>query len=256
MAIAAQRVRPSVVERVPRWLTAAVLAAWTIAIVAWATGRGVALSHDALIHSNVPLGAALVASLAAWQVMFAAMMVPTAAPVMARLASGARPAAAMAGFLGAYALVWTAFGTAAFLGDAALHRTVHRVPWLQGHRWVVAGAVLAAAGAFQLTAAKRACLASCRDPERHVRSRERRGVRAGLAYGVACLGDCWALMLVMFAAGMANLWWMAALTALMAYEKLGRDGMRAATFGGATLLGLAGLVFLHPAWIAGLVSAG
>ena len=63
-------------------------------------------------------------------------------------------------------------------------------------------------------------------------------------------------MLVMFAAGMANLWWMAALTALMAYEKLGRDGERAAVVAGFALLGLAGLVFLHPAWIAGLVSAG
>jgi len=260
MAIAVREVRPSAVSRwsslvsVPWWLTASVVAAWAVAIAAWATGRGSALSHDALIHSSLPLWVALVASLAAWQVMFAAMMVPTASPVAALVGNSRKRTAAVGGFLGAYALVWTAFGAAAFLGDAGLHGLVHRVPWLLGHRWGIAGAVLAVAGAFQLTRAKRACLARCRRPEEHVHRGG--GFRAGLSYGMACLGDCWALMLVMFAAGMANLWWMVVLTALMIYEKLGLDGERAATLAGFALLGLAGLTLLHPAWMAGIVSAG
>ena len=165
MAIAVREVRPPVVARVPRWVIAAAVAAWAVAIAAWATGRGVALSHDALIHSNLPLWAALAVSLVAWQVMFAAMMVPAASPVAGLVARREERSAAAGGFLGAYALVWTAFGAAAFLGDAGLHGLVHRVPWLLGHRWAIAGAVLAAAGGFQFTRAKRACLARCRRPE-------------------------------------------------------------------------------------------
>ena len=252
MAIAVRQMRTQSVARVPRGLIAAAVAAWVASVAAWATGRGVSLSHDALIHSNLPLWAALAASLVAWQVMFVAMMVPAASPVGGLVARQERRAA-VGGFLGAYALVWTAFGATAFLGDAGLHGLVHHVPWLLGHRWAIAGAVLAVAGGFQLSRAKRACLASCRRPAEHVRAS---GFRTGLSYGLACLGDCWALMLLMFAAGMANLWWMAALTALMAYEKLGRDGDRAATLAGFALLGLAGLTLLHPAWMAGIVSAG
>ena len=66
---------------------------------------------------------------------------------------------------------------------------------------------------------------------------------ARLDHGLACLGSSWALMLLMFAEGFANLWWMAALTALMVYEANGRHGLRAARFAGAVLL-VAGLAVL------------
>ena len=239
--------------RAPAAAVALAAAGWALAVAAEAIGRASGFHHDALIHSTLPLWLALGASLLAWQVMFAAMMVPSAMPVVGRVSrTHATPRRAAVVFLGAYALVWTAFGAAAFLGDAVLHRTADRVPWMAGNRWVVAGAVLALAGLFQFTGAKRACLARCRafDPG------ERTGFRSGVAYGLACLGDCWALMLVMFAAGVGSVWWMAALTALMVVEKNGHDGERAATFAGIAMLGLAGLVFLHPAWIAGLVTAG
>ena len=60
-------------------------------------------------------------------------------------------------------------------------------------------------------------------------------------------------MLVMFAAGVANLWWMAALGALMFYEKVGRSGDRVTPVAGWALLGLAGLVLLHPVWLPGVL---
>jgi predicted metal-binding membrane protein len=76
-------------------------------------------------------------------------------------------------------------------------------------------------------------------------SRYARGTRAALRLGVAhgrfCLGCCWALMLVGFASGVANLWWMAALTAVMVYEKTARHGSEAVTPIGVGLL-LAGFV--------------
>jgi len=60
----------------------------------------------------------------------------------------------MAAFLGGYALIWTMFGWAAFVGDAVLHNIVDRTPWLAAHPWLIARGVLAGAGAFQFTALK------------------------------------------------------------------------------------------------------
>ena len=59
-------------------------------------------------------------------------------------------------------------------------------------------------------------------------------------------------MLVMFAAGVANLWWMAALGALMFYEKAGRFGDRVTPVAGAALIALGALVLLHPVWLPGV----
>src|SRR6266511_2728665 len=65
----------------------------------------------------------------------------------------------------------------------------------------------------------------------------RRGVaeafRLGWGHGLFCLGCCWALMLLMFAAGVADLWWMAALTALTVYEKVGAHGERVVSMAGS-----------------------
>ena len=79
--------------------------------------------------------------------------------------------------------------------------------------------------------------------------------RLGRGHGLFCLGCCWALMLLMFAAGVANLWWMAALTAVMVYEKVGREGARMTRPVGVLLLVLAVLVLLHPAWLPSALTA-
>jgi predicted metal-binding membrane protein len=67
-------------------------------------------------------------------------------------------------FLAGYAAVWTGFGALAFLGDVAVHRTVDAVPWLSERPWLVAGSVLALAGAFQFSDLKERCLSKCRHP--------------------------------------------------------------------------------------------
>ena len=83
--------------------------------------------------------------------------------------------------------------------------------------------------------------------------RYRRGTaaafRLGRQHGVFCLGCCWALMLVMFAAGVANLAWMALLGTVMAYEKVAARGERVVPVVGVTLLTWAALVAAHPAWL-------
>jgi predicted metal-binding membrane protein len=87
----------------------------------------------------------------------------------------------------------------------------------------------------------------------------RRGNAAAFAlghrHGLFCLGCCWALMLLMFAVGVAHLWWMAALTAVMVYEKGGRHGVRLVPAVGVALLALSVSVLLQfPAWLPRLLT--
>jgi predicted metal-binding membrane protein len=225
-------------------LTLAIAAAWAVAVAAEASGR--TLHHDALAGSGLPSWAALGLFLLAWQLMIAAMMLPSSLPLV-RLFSRAganqpRPLRAKAAFLGGYAVVWTAFGAAAFLGDLGVHRLVERWAWLAARPALLGGAVLLLAGAFQFSSLKDRCLTVCRHPAGYLLQHYRRGAaaafRLGAGHGVFCVGCCWALMLVAFAAGVANLWWMAALTAVMVFEKTGRGARRGVRPIGLALIGL------------------
>jgi predicted metal-binding membrane protein len=256
-AIASARLRG-----VPVAVVAAIVLAWALAIGAELAGAAGSLHHDALIHSDLPYGVALALFLIAWQAMTAAMMLPSSLPLIRLFASASAgqpsPRAAMASFLAGYALVWTVFGAVAFTGDVAIHAAVDASPWLNAHNWLIAGGVLAIAGAFQFSSLKDACLRQCRHPGayllRHYGRGNQAAFRLGRGHGTYCLGCCWALMLVMFGAGVANLWWMAALTGLMVYEKTGSAGRRLVPLAGAALLGLALLVLAHPGWLPDLLA--
>jgi predicted metal-binding membrane protein len=247
---------------VPPAVVAAIAVAWVLARAAQATGRGRLLGHDELIHSGLPLWAALGLHLLAWQVMIVAMMLPSSLPLVRLFATVSRnhrrAGVAMSAFLTGYAVVWSIFGGLAFLGDALTHDTVDATPWLAAHPAVIGGGVLALAGAFQFSSLKDRCLKACRHPAGFLLPRYQRGTRAafrlGRQHGLFCLGCCWALMLVGFAAGVANLWWMAALTALMVFEKTGREGQRGVRPIGLGLIALGILMLAEPAalpWILG-----
>ncbi len=243
--------------RTPWPVLLAIAAAWALAVAAELSGTAGALHHDRLIEGGPTLWAALLLFLVAWQAMVAAMMLPSSLPLI-RLFEAAsrkqgRPRRARGAFLAGYAAVWTGFGAVAFLGDVGVHRTVDAVPWLSERPWLVAGSVLALAGAFQFSDLKERCLSKCRHPAPYLLAHYRRGAaggfQLGLGHGLFCLGCCWALMLVMFAAGVAVLWWMAALTAVMVYEKTGRHGAALTPVVGVALLGLAAVAFAHPPWL-------
>jgi predicted metal-binding membrane protein len=156
-------------------------------------------------------------------------------------------------FLAAFSLVWTIFGLAAFMGDVALHTLVDRTPFLAARPWLIEASVLVLTGVYQFMPLKRRGLAACRHPAVGLaegRPTEPSAVRLGLRHALDCVASSWALMLLMFAAGFANLGWMAALAALMVYETTGRHGQRAASAAGASLLALAGLVVMT-GWMPG-----
>jgi predicted metal-binding membrane protein len=242
---------------VPVVIPWAIALAWAVSVAAQLTHTAHVIHHDGLAHGSLPLPIGFPLFLLAWQLMIAAMMLPSAVPLIRLFASVSasqpRPRRVMAAFLGGYAALWTVFGAGALIFDLGLHRLVDRTPWLQGHPWFVGAGVLALAGAFQFSSLKDRCLDSCRHPAAFLLPRYRRGVgeafKLGADHGLFCLGCCWALMLLMFAAGAANLIWMAALTAVMVYEKVGRSGRQATPLVGVWLLGLAVLVGAHPGWL-------
>ncbi len=250
-------------RRLPPAVLAAIAIAWAVTIAAQSSGKAVLLNHGRLIEGAwpflkpPPLWVALPLFLLAWEVMVVAMMLPSSLPMVRlfRVASARqpRPAAVQGAFLGGYLAVWGGFGALAFVQDIGIHRLVEHTPWLALHPWVIGGGALALAGAFQFSGLKERCLSECRHPGAFLLQHYRRGssgaFRLGRRHGVFCLGCCWALMLVMFAAGVANLWWMAALAVLMFYEKVGRAGDMVAPVAGVVLLSLAALVLVHPVWL-------
>lgn len=250
-------------RRVPLAILGAIAVAWILTALAQTTGRAAFLNHGALIEGrgplfhHPPLEVAVPLFLLAWQVMVVAMMLPSSLP-MIRLfrtttATIPRRTASMASFLGGYLVVWGAFGAVAFVQDVVIHRAVDSNPWLSAHSFVIGGTALLLAGGFQFSSLKDRCLSECRHPGAFLLKHYDRGkgaaFRLGRRHGLFCLGCCWALMLLMFAAGVANLWWMPALALLMFYEKSGRHGEAVVPVAGVALLALGALVFLHPAWM-------
>ena len=166
-----------------------------------------------------------------WVVMMAGMMIPSVTPMVLAHASIARRRAAQGAplvwsgfFLAGYLLVWCAFSAVAALAQGALFRAaLLDARSLSIGPWAGAG-VLLAAGLFQLSPAKDACLAQCRTPLGFFITEWRDGsagaVVMGLRHGTSCVGCCWLLMAVLFAVGIMNILWGAALTAFVLAEKI------------------------------------
>jgi predicted metal-binding membrane protein len=169
----------------------------------------------------------------AWVVMMAAMMFPSIAPMVvmqARIQDGKREqgrpveAGATALFVAGYLVTWTAAG---LLGYAIIESgralDLGFLAWDNGGPYV-AGAVIVAAGIYQLTPLKDACLRRCRSPMMFLLTAWRPGrvgaLRMGMEHGGWCVGCCWGLMAALFALGVMSIGWMVLIAALIATEKL------------------------------------
>lgn len=243
---------------VAAWPWLLVTAAWALALLATWTHQRYLINHDYLLEeSGLPWLAALILFLACWQVMTAAMMLPSSLPMVSLLVRASRqerhPHQTVAAFLAGYAVVWTAFAVAAFLGDTLIHQLVNGWPWLAHHPWVIGATTFTLAGAFQFSPLKLRCLKVCRSPLGFFVRFYQRGVgpawHLGLHHGKFCLGCCWALMLVMFGIGVGSVVWMAALAGVMVIEKVVPWGQWFRPVVGVLLFGLAGVWLLHPTWL-------
>jgi predicted metal-binding membrane protein len=183
---------------------------------------------------------------AMWAVMMIGMMAGPATPMLLLFAgmqrtraSGPVPMALPLFGLG-YLAVWTGFSACAAIAQETLHRAALLSLAMAASSPRLGGAILIAAGVYQLTPFKGACLTHCRSPLGFLMSSWRDGARGafrmGASHGVYCLGCCWALMCVLFAVGVMNLLWVAALTALVLLEKVGPFGAIAARVAGVIMM--------------------
>jgi predicted metal-binding membrane protein len=169
-----------------------------------------------------------------WVVMMAAMMFPSVAPTVrtySRVRRGragtegsARAGAATAAFVAGYLATWTAFGLVAYAAfEAVSGLDISWLAWDSGGKYV-AGGVIVAAAAYELTPAKEVCLRHCRGPRDFLMEHWHDGLRGALLVGVEhgawCVGCCWGLMVVLFAVGVMSVGWMIFVAALIAIEKL------------------------------------
>jgi predicted metal-binding membrane protein len=197
-----------------------------------------------------------------WVVMMAAMMLPSVSPTVALYAGLAKrrdPLAPLV-FAAGYLVTWAAVGVLAFaVSDAGRRLLGPELAWHRGGR-VLAGGLLLAAAAFEVTALKDVCLTKCRSPFGFLVGSWRDGkggaLSMGARHGAWCVGCCWALMASLFALGVMSILWMAFVAGLIAAEKL-LPWPRTVTYGTALVLGVLGvLVLVSPDAIPGLTIPG
>jgi len=234
-----------------RWIVGTCLALITVLAWIWLWWEGTAMSGGAMagmdmagmdmagmdmgdptVVSPLNIGAYLASAFLMWFLMMIAMMLPSAAPMIliyARMARGSLAQGPMLApttvFAGMYVAIWAGFSLwAAAIQTVLVHSGVISAMGLALGDQRIGGAMLIAAGLYQVTPLKRACLASCRSPLSFLTRLWQPGwpgaVRLGLAHGTYCLGCCWLLMALLFVFGVMNLIWVAGLALVVLIEKV------------------------------------
>lgn len=184
---------------------------------------------------------------AMWAVMMVGMMLPGAAPMILTFAALHRRKAEAADrlipallFAAGYLLVWGGFSLAATLLQWALDRLALLSPMLNTTSGLLGGTLFLLAGIYQVTPLKQACLGRCQSPLGFLFTGWRDGwggaLRMGVQHGAYCLGCCWLLMALLFAVGVMNLLWVAAIALFVFAEKLLHGGVWIARLSGAAMI--------------------
>lgn len=188
-----------------------------------------------------------------WWLMMVAMMLPSAAPVillhakvLRRESGAAAPYGATAAFTFGYLAVWAGFSLIAVGAHWALQATALLSAMMASASPALSGGLLVAAGIWQLTPLKHACLRRCRSPigflSRHWRGGCLGTFRMGIEHGAFCLGCCWLLMALLFHGGVMNLYWIIGLAAFVLVEKVVPAGPRLGRAIGLVLLASGGVL--------------
>jgi predicted metal-binding membrane protein len=182
-----------------------------------------------------------------WWVMMIAMMVPSAAAMVLLFSAIKRKQATAVSpfveawiFLAGYLLIWAGFSLVAVLAQWELERFGLLSMAMESNSAVLGGVILLAAGLYQFTPIKNACLRYCQSPvlflSRHWRPGAAGALRMGLRHGGYCVGCCWFLMALLFVGGIMNLVWIAAIAVYVACEKLLPLGRRFSHAAGVGLI--------------------
>ena len=166
-----------------------------------------------------------------WSVMMVAMMLPSASPlILLHVRVNQQQEDGGDGFHGTvafaigYLLVWTSFSAVATLLQWGLEKLAVLSPMMASTSPLLGAGLLLAAGIYQLTPFKNACLRHCRSPVHFLMQHWRRGTSGafmmGFHHGVYCIGCCWLLMALLFVFGVMNLVWIAVLSVFVLLEKV------------------------------------
>ena len=236
-------------------ITLVLAVSWTyVAYMAWGMDNMDALVDSLVMPSMMNWDAAdLLLVFAMWTIMMVAMMLPSAAPLLflvARVNYGRfhprRALAATGVFVLGYLAVWSGFSLIATLAQWGLLEARLVSPMMESASPYLSAALLAAAGAYEFTPVKNACLARCQSPLGFLMTGWREGFggafRMGLRHGAWCTGCCWLLMALLFVFGVMNLAWIAALAVFVLLEKLLRQPRWFAQGAGVMLLAWGALV--------------
>ena len=182
-----------------------------------------------------------------WWVMMFGMMLPSAAPLLLLFARMMRkekdkgaPYVPTGVFALGYVIMWAAFSAIATGAQWGLEASGLLSGIMVGTSAVLGAGLLIAAGVWQLTPWKNACLRHCRSPigflSAHWRPGRTGAFKMGLAHGAFCLGCCWFLMALLFYGGVMNLYWIIGLALYILIEKLLPAGARIGQLTGVILI--------------------
>jgi predicted metal-binding membrane protein len=183
-----------------------------------------------------------------WIIMMVAMMLPSATPVILLFANVTRRrrlqgvvAAPVSVFVLGYLLVWTGYAVVAALVQSLLHSAALLSPVMASRSSLLSGGLLLLAGVYQWLPAKAACLSHCRSPLGFFTADWREGISGalgmGFRHGTHCVGCCWALMALLFVAGVMSLLWVLVIAGFVLAEKLVPRPRLVGRFTGALLMG-------------------
>jgi predicted metal-binding membrane protein len=191
-----------------------------------------------------------------WWIMMIGMMIPSALPMILlhervqKHNLGAKMAVQLSAlFTLGYLLAWALFSLAATTMQWGLHVAGWLSPMSLSVGTTLGAALFAAAGIYQLTPIKNACLKHCRSPAEFLVEHRRAGLAGAMLtgghHGLYCVGCCAVLMLLLFTAGVMNLIWVASLAVFVMLEKLAPGGAWIARGSGVALLGIAAWLLLQ-----------
>ena len=208
-------------------LAAVILGCWGYLVMGAGMEMPASISDMAMPGTPATWTPGLAASMfLMWCVMMAAMMLPSAAPLILLHAALARQSGGRGSTLllaSGYVLVWCGFSLLAVVVQWILVRQ-GLLAQMRSTSVSFSGVLLLMAGIYQLTPAKSVCLKYCRSPAQVLTHTWRPGPggawRMGLRHGLYCVGCCWAIMLLLFWGGVMNIAWIAALAGWVLFEKL------------------------------------
>jgi predicted metal-binding membrane protein len=252
-------------------LFALVIAAW--AYLLWLAGDMAMEGMDMTGFRMIPAGSGLMMPATApwhsiefvfvflmWAFMMIGMMTPSVAPLILiyagvgrQAAAQQKPFAASAWLAGGYLLAWISFSMVATVAQWSIEREGWLTPAMASASNTFGGLTLIAAGLYQWTPLKNACLRQCQAPlqfiQRHggFRGDAIGSLALGIRHGIYCVACCWVLMALLFVGGVMNVLWIAAIMIFVLIEKVVPVGGLISRISGLGFLAAGILMIASPA---------